>query len=171
MFTFDNVIEARYTSSDQDTILVIYNYGDNGNVEVYIQKDSGDHRSLEAAGWNHERIVEITADWKRNQAKAMYDAAVRFLGKTYDDKIAILENEYKDYEEKMQKRYEKLQHLYGIGLFEGIFNHNENADLLFQAKLEILDKEVIKTCDKSVKAEIRKAKRISDLAGIVSRLL
>lgn len=196
MFTVDNVIEARYTSAVQDTVLVLWTDGVSGNFESYVEVGSADHTALESAGWDHEKVVGVSAEWKRQQAKAMHDAAVNFLGKMYEDKVAqmeaevaafllsseamMMEHKKRDAKEvaaleqktlDLQEKYEKTQHLYGVGLIENLIKNNDNPDLVFQAKLEALDNPTVKNSSKELKAKLRKSKTLSEVVGVVCSLL
>lgn len=189
MFTVDNVIEARYTSAVQDTVLVLWTDGVSGNFESYVEVGSADHTALESAGWDHKKVTEVSAEWKRQQAKAMHDAAVNFLGKMYEDKVALMEADFAALmvehkkrnakeaaalEQKtldLQEKYEKTQHLYGVGLIENLIKNNDNPDLVFQTKLEALDDPVVKNSSKELKAKLRKSKTLSEVVGVVCSLL
>ena len=189
MFTVDNIIEARYTNNKQDTIIVLWTDNNTGNFESYVEVNSVSHQELINAGWDHAKLIDSTADWKRTQAKAMHDSAINFLGNTYKDRVVQLEAEYaiqsKSLEtehdkliasyakktEVLQEKYEKTQHLYGVGLIDNLFTNNTNADLVFQTKLEVLDKPEIKSASKPIKASIRQSKSLTELLGIICNIL
>jgi hypothetical protein len=84
MFKKENIIEARWTNEQQDTILVLVKDGDN-NYETFIETNSAQHKQLIDAGWNNEKITEETAEWKKEQSRALHEAL------TYNTRVKVRE--------------------------------------------------------------------------------
>lgn len=179
------VIEARYTNAEQDTIVILHNV-DDSVVEEYIQVGSAQHKALEEAGYDHDKIVDMTAEWKQLQARMVFDRLTAAateqwaeINKTEEEKVrkklakveAKLVAEYKEKEAQLQEDYQKLQHLYGLGVIDILFSHNDDKEVLFKTKIDVLEKDFIRKQSKELKARIRKATKLSEIFGIVSEVL
>jgi plasmid maintenance system killer protein len=88
----NNIIEVRYTSEEWDNILTLKDTS-TGIVEEIIQVGSLQHKALEEAGYDHEKIVDGTAEYKKNQLAALREAMMTVNRDLYDESI---------------KKYEKL---------------------------------------------------------------
>lgn len=186
-----NVIEARYTDPSQQTVIVLHRVGDNV-IEEYIEKGSVQYKALEEAGFDHDKLVDLTAEWKRAQSLQLYQLAEAALGERFgdmikekEDRVEFLRSEldtlqaeyekqvvkYKKRNEDLQKDYEQNQALYGMNIFEAMMNHNNTKDVVFAMKLELLDNPKIKEQSKQFKANIRKAPTVIDLVKIVVDIL
>lgn len=84
MFKKENIVEVRWTNEQQDTILVLVKDGDN-NYETFIEANSALHKQLIDAGWNNEKITEETAEWKKEQSRALHEAL------TYNTRVKVRE--------------------------------------------------------------------------------
>jgi len=60
MYTKENVLQARYTNSAQDTILVNWTDNESGNFESYVTVGDNNHKALYEAGWDHAAINNST---------------------------------------------------------------------------------------------------------------
>ena len=69
--------------------------------------------------------------------------------------------------DKLQQTYEKYQHLYGMNLMNVIFTDNDNKEIVFKTKLELLNRPEIKSESKEFKSKIRKAKTIKDILKVL----
>lgn len=186
---YTNILEAKYINRESNIIEVLHETKESGVLVDIIEVGSLQYNALLEAGWNEEKIVATTAEWKRAQAKIMHDNAVAYLGKAYYEKEANfekqlafkeaelalkeaeLEQKYSKIVKDMQTQYEKTREYYGIGLLDNLFLNNENNELLFQIKLEVLEKEEIKAADKQFKSKIRKAKKVSDVIRLICEIL
>lgn len=179
---YTNILEAKYINRESTIIEVLHETKESGVLVDIIEVGSLQYNTLLEAGWNEEKIVATTAEWKRAQAKIMHDNAVAYLGKAYYEKEANfekqlafkeaeLEQKYSKITKDMQTQYEKTREYYGIGLLDNLFLNNENNELLFQIKLEVLEKEEIKAADKQFKSKIRKAKKVSDVIRLICEIL
>jgi len=61
MFKKENIIEARWTNEQQDTILVLVKDGDN-NYETFIETNPAQHKQLIEAEWDAKKITEASAE-------------------------------------------------------------------------------------------------------------
>lgn len=117
MFTKDNVIEARYSNPEHDTIIVTWKDMDN-EFESYIQAGSADHNSLKEAGWDDSRIEEVTVEWKRQQSAAVYHA-LRYAasGGVLEEvtaEIEVKKRELETYKTKVELEKEKYVQSYNL---------------------------------------------------------
>ena len=68
---YNDVVEARYTSEQQDNILVLYNTDEDGVIEECIEVGSIQYKQLTEAGWDKDKIIDCTANFKRQQVRAV----------------------------------------------------------------------------------------------------
>jgi hypothetical protein len=86
---YQNILEARYTNAAQDTIYVLHETEADGVMEEYIEPGSNEHNALVEAGWDHEKLLDMTADFKREQAKTITDIAVQYAADQYKESLAL----------------------------------------------------------------------------------
>ena len=65
--TKDNVMQARYTNPEQDTISILFiDFDSEGkaraNYEIFCQAGDQQHKELHAAGWDHAKLDAATLD-------------------------------------------------------------------------------------------------------------
>lgn len=170
----NNVIEARYTNAEQDTIQVLHTV-DGQVIEEYIQVGSPAHTELVECGWDHEKIVDVTAEYKKQQLKYLHDLMRSVHKEEYEASIKEneekLERKLKEANRRFQKEYEAIQHIYGLSLMDIMFKHNEDKEVLFKMKIDILEKDEVRNQPKEFKTRIRRAKKVSELASIVAEVL
>lgn len=77
---YKDIIEARYTNEQQDTILILHTIEDGVVIEEYIQPGTAQHKALEDLGWTKEKIIDATAEFKRNQINAVRES-LKFTAK------------------------------------------------------------------------------------------
>lgn len=84
-----NVITCRYTNVEQDNILVMYetNSPADGVIEGIFEAGSIEHMEIEKKGWDHERIVDATADFKKQQADQIRMIAIESAQEVYQGEI------------------------------------------------------------------------------------
>jgi len=68
VLTKDNVMQARYTNPEQDTISILFIDHDaegkaRANYEIFCQAGDQQHKELHAAGWDHATIEKETVEW------------------------------------------------------------------------------------------------------------
>ena len=108
MFNKDTVISARYTDLQQLHIEVIYkDLGNtvNFNQTTYIEVGDPQHKLLESLGWDHERILDDTAEWKRQKAGIIAGKAKDAAQKAYEDEYQRLINQGRAREREATIRY------------------------------------------------------------------
>ena len=119
MFKKENIIEARWTNEQQDTILVLVKDGDN-NYETFIETNSAQHKQLIEAEWDAEKITEASAEWKKEQARILHEALtfstkveirekLDEIEKDYDRSKAELDAKSQDIINAWNEKIEKLQ--------------------------------------------------------------
>jgi len=78
MFEDSKITEARFTNNDYIDIQVLYETEADGLVEVNIEKGSNEYDELVALGWDEEKILDGTAEYKRQIMKDLNDIAVAY---------------------------------------------------------------------------------------------
>lgn len=84
---YRDIIEARYTNDQQDTILVLHSTEEDGIIEEYIQPDTVQYKALVDLGWSEEKIVDTTAEFKRQQMASVVEAAKTAAADVYKEEI------------------------------------------------------------------------------------
>ena len=78
MFENSKITEARFTNNDYIDIQVLYETEADGLVEVNIEKGSNEYDELVGLGWDEEKILDRTAEYKRQIMKDLNDIAVAY---------------------------------------------------------------------------------------------
>lgn len=84
---YKDIIEARYTNDQQNTILVLHQSEEDGIIEEYIQPDTLQHKALEALGWTDEKILDTTAEFKRQQMASVVEVAKTAAADLYQGEV------------------------------------------------------------------------------------
>ena len=79
VLTKDNVMQARYTNPEQDTISILFVDHDaegkaRANYEIFCQAGDQQHKELHAAGWDHATIEKETVEWIKDSHKQAGEA-------------------------------------------------------------------------------------------------
>jgi hypothetical protein len=79
VLTKDNVIQARYTNPEQDTISILFVDHDaegkaRANYEIFCQAGDQQHKELHAAGWDHAAIEKETVEWIKDSHRQAGEA-------------------------------------------------------------------------------------------------
>ncbi len=79
VLTKDNVIQARYTNPEQDTISILFVDHDaegkaRANYEIFCQAGDQQHKELHAAGWDHATIEKETVEWIKDSHRQAGEA-------------------------------------------------------------------------------------------------
>ena len=90
---YNDVMEARFTSELQDNILVLYKTDEDGIIEEYIEVESPQYKMLIDAGWDKDKIVECTADFKRQQTNAVRENLKRAARGVYEVELNYIKRE------------------------------------------------------------------------------
>lgn len=135
------IVDAQYIDPEYSIIKVLYD--DNGLLTVYnvdVNPDHPDYQALEAEGWDHDKIVDSTAEIKKAQAAA-------FSIEVNNAARALIE-------ESMSREVKALEQLEDY--FE-LFVNDTDKDNLFKFKLWALENSVVQSATKDQKSKIRKA--------------
>ncbi len=90
---YNDVIEARFTSELQDSILILYKTDEDGIIEEYIESGSIQHKMLIDAGWDKDKIVDCTADFKRQQTNAVRENLKLAARSVYEVELNYIKRE------------------------------------------------------------------------------
>jgi|TARA_B110000211_G_scaffold146226_1_gene166750 hypothetical protein len=79
VLTKDNVMQARYTNPEQDTISILFVDHDaegkaRANYEIFCQAGDQQHKELHAAGWDHAAIEKETVEWIKDSHRQAGEA-------------------------------------------------------------------------------------------------
>ena len=135
------IVDAQYIDPEYSIIKVLYD--DNGSLTVYnvdVNPDHPDYQALEEEGWDHDKIVDSTAEIKKAQAAA-------FSIEVNNAARALIE-------ESMSREVKALEQLEDY--FE-LFVNDTDKDNLFKFKLWALENSVVQSATKDQKSKIRKA--------------
>ena len=189
------VVTAEFIDVDYTLIKVLYD--NEGKLEVFnlsVDPDHQDYKDLIAEGWDTDRIIEDTAESKRMQAaaynseinRAARSLAEEMIGmkelqeqkstlkfevdkaKSTIDKAKMTAKQLEEYNEQAARAGKKI---YSISGFDGLLENNSDKDSLFKAKLWALELDIVKEQDKEFKSKVRKAKRTTQLFGLLDSIL
>lgn len=179
------IITAHYINPEYSVVELTYT-GDDGNVYAHalsVDSQNPEWQALLEDGWDQERLIEGTAEYKRQSAadfnnqvnNAARELAKEMLGmrvlQEEKDRLA-LEVDKKEktligLDKEVKVKSNQIDSVY----FDRLFEINENKEELFKFKLWALELDVVKTADKEVKSSIRKATRISQGIAIIDSLI
>ena len=89
------VLSARFTNREQTIIEAIYN--DNSNEDppfviiIEAKEDDHEYKMLNEMGWNEEKIIDCTAEYKKQAINAMNNIAKTQAAHVYKDELARLQ--------------------------------------------------------------------------------
>jgi hypothetical protein len=147
-----NVIEAKYINPAYDTIEILWS--SDGVIHPYTI-DISDEESMEVLlgdGWDLERILDSTAEYKRNSSVSIdniVDARVKEI-------VAIEMNSSRE--------------AFVNNFHDEVLNNNSNVDTLFKFKLSLFEMPVVKEGDKKFKKRLRTAKSIIECYAILNEV-
>jgi hypothetical protein len=95
---YRDIIEARYTNDQQDTILVLHSTEEDGIIEEYIQPDTVQYKALVDLGWSEEKIVDTTAEFKRQQMASVVEVAKTAAADLYKEEVERCREEAERYQ-------------------------------------------------------------------------
>lgn len=84
---YKDIIEARYTNDQQDTILMLHQSEEDGIIEEYIQPDTLQHKALKDLGWTDDKILDTTAEFKRQQMASIVEVAKTAAADLYQGEV------------------------------------------------------------------------------------
>ena len=153
MFTKKNVITARFINDSHTTVEVVHTIKGDDKAHAYFfeyNKDCDEMKQLDKAGWDLEIITDETMAYKKEASRVyneVINAAAAEMNKT--NEASILSSD----------------------IIEMIIANNEDEDVLFKAKLSVMELDMVKE-SKSTKAkqDIRKAKSLIELISEMNKL-
>lgn len=100
---YRDIIEARYTNDQQDTILVLHSTEEDGIIEEYIQPDTVQYKALVDLGWSEEKIVDTTAEFKRQQMASVVEVAKTAAADLYQGEVERCREEAERYQAEVDR--------------------------------------------------------------------
>lgn len=149
------VVSAVYMDPEYSMIKVRFEDGDNLAVYNLMNNENDpDYKDLLAEGWDHEKIVDETAELKRAESAAfnfeVHEAAKVLLVEKYGFGE---ENESKDAESSFT--------------WEDFFDRmNSDKDEIFKFKIWAFESEKMKSVSPEVKRELRKAPSLIEALNV-----
>ena len=178
------IVDAQYANPDHSIVKVTYEQ--DGALYAYHLDADPSHpewQEFEAEGWDHERLIESTANVKRAQAAAFnteVNAAAQVLAREMlgmdviqqekERLLAEVENKEKQLLDLDKTAKVRTKSVDGE-LYDYLLNENNSKEELFKCKLWALELEVAKNSTKEVKSSIRKATRITEVLSIVDNIV
>ena len=178
------IVDAQYANPDHSIVKVTYEQ--DGALYAYHLDADPSHpewQEFEAEGWDHERLIESTANVKRAQAAAFnteVNAAAQVLAREMlgmdviqqekERLLAEVENKEKQLID-LDKNVKVASKTVDNDLYDYIIDNNIDKEQLFKVKLWALELDVVKDSAKDIKSSIRKALRITQIVGIVDSLI
>lgn len=159
------IVDAFYTNEEYSMVKVVYEGPNETLVPFYIEVDEDNINWQEflAEGWDEARLLESTTEFKRAQAAAFnieVNNAAQAIAKEMFEEVTGNKTLVKATENVMVDE-----------VLKSIFESNEDKDTLFKIKLWALEQDFAKGISKTEKSKIRKAKRASQLFGIIDELI
>lgn len=185
------IINVEYINVENTTIKVRYEEnGENFVYHLFVDPGNADFQDLEAEGWDHEKILESTAESKRASSQVYntrINEAARVLAQEMvgmniiQEEKERLAGEVESTKKKVESTKQQLLDLdqtvkirsktANSELYDYVLNSNEDKEELFKCKLWALELEVVRAVHKDVKSSIRKATRITQVMGIIDGLV
>ena len=138
---YDDIIEVRYTNREQDILLAVYNSTD-GVIEEYIEVGSSQHKLLEDAGWDNEKIIDCTANFKRQQTNAVRENLKKAARGVYEVELNYIKRELAILRKQLleaqiltkQRKEEALKRLTYLNKLEADFSDKVKTMNTFMSK-------------------------------------
>ena len=118
VLTKDNVMQARYTNPEQDTISILFIDHDaegkaRANYEIFCEAGDQQHKELHAAGWDHATIEKETVEWIKDSHRQAGEALLGHEAtKIIDERLRVtkeaLAKEYAEFN-KSRKIHEAMK--------------------------------------------------------------
>lgn len=185
------ILTAHYINPEYSIVELTYT-GEDGGVYAHalrVDPDNPEWQALLEDGWDQERLIEGTAEYKRISSMNFnieVNNAAKTLAKSMADEIAtamakkMVKEKYEQLEVKATLAAAKETNIsldapsvYKVQNeeLESIIFNNENKDIIFKFKLWILEQDFVKGCTKEQKSEIRKASRLTELFALIDKLV
>jgi 6-phosphogluconate dehydrogenase len=139
---YNDVVEARYTSEQQDNILVLYNTDEDGVIEECIEVGSIQHKQLTEAGWDKDKIIDFTANFKRQQVRAVRENLKIAARDVYEVELNYIKRELAILRKQLleaqiltkQRKEEALKRLTYLNKLEADFSDKVKSMNTFMSK-------------------------------------
>ena len=192
MAEFSGAVDAAYYMDENYSLIeVVYTNPNNEKVNYMVEVgDNADYNALVSEGWDPEKLVETTSEFKRESAREFGELvnaqaqalAEEMLGMRFlMERKEILEKQTAELDQQTQEKENQLLSLdqdvkvktnkVDHALYDFIRDNNESKEELFKFKLWALEQDVVKKSDKSIKSSIRKSTRITSAMAIYNDLL
>jgi Glu-tRNA(Gln) amidotransferase subunit E-like FAD-binding protein len=182
---------AYYINEDYSLIEVVYTNPNGEKINYMVEVgDNGDYQALVEEGYDLEKLLDGTSEYKRVHAKQfgeMVNAeaqalAEEMLGMRFlMERKQILEKQTAELDQATQDKENQLLSLdqdvkvktnkVDHAVYDFIRDNNESKEELFKFKLWALEQDLVKEADKSIKSSIRKSTRITSAMAIYNDLL
>ena len=192
MAEFSGAVDAAYYMDENYSLIeVVYTNPNNEKVNYMVEVgDNADYNALVSEGWDPEKLVETTSEFKRESAREFGELvnaqaqalAEEMLGMRFlMERKEILEKQTAELDQQTQEKENQLLSLdqdvkvktnkVDHAVYDFIRDNNESKEELFKFKLWALEQDVVKKSDKSIKSSIRKSTRITSAMAIYKDLL
>jgi len=192
MAEFSGAVDAAYYMDENYSLIeVVYTNPNNEKVNYMVEVgDNADYNALVSEGWDTEKLVETTSEFKRESAREFGELvnaqaqalAEEMLGMRFlMERKEILEKQTAELDQQTQEKENQLLSLdqdvkvktnkVDHAVYDFIRDNNESKEELFKFKLWALEQDVVKKSDKSIKSSIRKSTRITSAMAIYNDLL
>ena len=192
MAEFSGAVDAAYYMDENYSLIeVVYTNPNNEKVNYMVEVgDNADYNALVSEGWDPEKLVETTSEFKRESASEFGELvnaqaqalAEEMLGMRFlMERKEILEKQTAELDQQTQEKENQLLSLdqdvkvktnkVDHAVYDFIRDNNESKEELFKFKLWALEQDVVKKSDKSIKSSIRKSTRITSAMAIYNDLL
>ena len=139
---YNDVVEARYTSEQQDNILVLYNTDEDGVIEECIEVGSIQYKQLTEAGWDKDKIIDCTANFKRQQVRAVRENLKIAARDVYEIELNYIKRELSILRKQLleaqiltkQRKEEALKRLTYLNKLEADFSDKVKSMNAFMSK-------------------------------------
>jgi len=177
MAEFSGAVDAAYYMDENYSLIeVVYTNPNNEKVNYMVEVgDNADYNALVSEGWDPEKLVETTSEFKRESAREFGELvnaqaqalAEEMLGMRFlMERKEILEKQTAELDQQTQEKENQLLSLdqdvkvktnkVDHAVYDFIRDNNESKEELFKFKLWALEQDVVKKSDKSIKSSIRK---------------
>ena len=179
MAVFSNeVIEARFINEGNTTIEVLYNIGK--EIHSYVlehDEDSEDFKDLVKDGWNIEKILNDTAEYKKNSEVVinnLIDYRIsqgnKKIQANHKNELSKLGIKNKEDLDRMELEYANEYGKFLSKFHTEVLNNNSNGDVLFKFKLTLFEMNVVKKGDRKFQKRLRVAKSIIECYAILNEV-
>lgn len=148
---YKDILEARYTNDQKDTILILHVTESDGIIEEYIQPGSVQHQAVEERGWTEEKLVDATAEFKREQLARIAEVAKTSAAAVYNSQRETAQKEL----DKVTRKLNEVRHrtIEAEALYRTKREEFDKAIEKQQKKLERKENEVVEARRRIVEAE------------------